>query len=286
MNWAATPPDSSPIRVKKANAYGVDYQWISVENSGDLFVTQPGEPWLDWLHPESWYDHDRYRLDGQRQSAGIGTVYRVAVYRNHRLLNLVVKFSRLGQKTLHYTASCPPDGMSCSSLAALHINNPFEEFGLLFQLRRRASLRGATSLLTKRPLAIFSPERRWPPDQLDRSSWRFERCRESLARDQRNISGDSRIDLDISREYILIFQWVTGENAWDLHCQGVLTHEQVNEITLRVQNDLAQASFRVPDHKPQHIILRRKKDGLLSYRGKPAYALVDFEMLEFRGDLL
>jgi hypothetical protein len=285
MNYALEQCPAAPIRTENVRAYGVDYKWIHIVNSGDLFVTRFGEPWLDFLHPEHWYDNERYRHEGQRQSTGIGAVYRVPVYRNTRQLNLVVKFSRLAQKTMLYIASCLPEGMSHSSLAALHINNPFEEFGLLFKLRSYAKLRGIP-VLTKRPLAIFSPQHRWPSRMFDRSPWRFERCQDSLARNQCDSPSGMRIDLDVSRNYILIFQWVKGENAWDLHRQGLLTQEQINEITLRVQNDLAQASFRVLDHKPQHIILRRQKGGLLKYRDYLAYALVDFEMLEFKPGLV
>ena len=184
-----------------------------------------------------------------------------------------------------YIASCVPHGMSYSSLSALHINNPFEEFGLLFKLRSYAKLRGIP-VLTKRPLAIFSPQYLWPPRMFDRSPWRFQRCRDSLARNQFDSPSGTRIELDISRNYILLFQWVKGENASDLHRQGLLTQEQIDKITLRVQNDLARTSFRVLDHKPQHIILRRQKGGLLKYRDYLAYALVDFEMLEFKPGLL
>lgn len=285
MNYALSQYSAAPIRTENVRAYGVDYKWIHLPNSGDLFVTRFGEPWLDFLHPEHWYDNERYRHEGQRQSAGIGAVYRVPVYRNDRQLNLVVKFSRLAQKTMLYIASCLPEGISDSSLATLHINNPFEEFGLLFQLRHYAKLRGIP-VLTKRPLAIFSPQHRWPPRMFDRSPWRFERCRDSLASNQCDSPSETRIDLDISRNYILLFQWVKGENAWDLHRQGLLTQEQLNEITFRVQNDLARASFRVLDHKPQHIILRKQKNGLLKRRDHLAYALVDFEMLEFKPGLV
>jgi hypothetical protein len=284
------PPETSPIApvlTVKARACGVDYQWLRLNDEGDLFVTPLGMPYLDYLMPKRWYENEKYMRNGTRQPDGIGTVYRVTVQNDKkRKMDLVIKFSRFAQRTLLYTASRLPEGLSFGSAAGAHINNPFEEFGLLFKLRSHSRLRGTTALLTKRPLAIFSPSKKWSPDTLDRSRWRFDRSLESIRRDQQNAGREAEIDLDISREYILLFQWVKGENAWDMYQRGQLTEEQMNHLTARVKNDLALASFRVLDHKPQHIILRSRRNGFVSHSGEPAYALVDFEMLEFRPELV
>ena len=278
-------PDCSSVT--QARAYGVDYHWFRLRNTGDLYVTHFGLSYLENLSPQRWYDNERFKKLGIRQSEGIGTVYRIVLTDDkQKKTDLVVKFSRFAQKTMLYTASRLPEGLSYSSASTAHINNPFEEFGLLHRLRRHARLRGPTTLLTKRPLAIFSPIKQWSPDMLDRSRWRFDRSLESIRRDQQNAGRDAEIDLDISREYILLFQWVKGDNAWDMYQRGQLTEEQMNHLTARVKNDLALASFRVLDHKPQHIILRSRKDGFVSQGGEPAYALVDFEMLEFRPELV
>lgn len=86
--------------------------------------------------------------------------------------------------------------------------------------------------------------------------------------------------------YILVFQWVKGESAWALCNKGLLSENEMWDITLQVKNDLADVSFRVLDHKPKHIILRWRKGGFLSHGALQAYALVDFELLEFRPALV
>ena len=46
-------------------------------------------------------------------------------------------------------------------------------------------------------------------------------------------------------------------------------------------HDMASKGFRVLDTKPNHIILRRRRDGsLLRRHGKLVYAMVDFELLQ------
>ena len=54
------------------------------------------------------------------------------------------------------------------------------------------------------------------------------------------------------------------------------------ENTIRVIHDLKQHGFHVVDMKPEHTVLRTRSDGsLLRQRnGNPAYALVDYELLE------
>ena len=72
MNHALEQCPAAPIRTENVRAYGVDYKWIHIENSGDLFVTRFGEPWLDFLHPKHWYDNNSTAMkakDNRRESA-------------------------------------------------------------------------------------------------------------------------------------------------------------------------------------------------------------------------
>jgi hypothetical protein len=54
------------------------------------------------------------------------------------------------------------------------------------------------------------------------------------------------------------------------------------DITLRAIRDLSRRGFRMIDIKPHHIIVRVRSDGRLfrGSDGRPAYALVDYELLE------
>jgi len=92
--------------------------------------------------------------------------------------------------------------------------------------------------------------------------------------------------LDICREYILLYGWIKGLNAVEaaqaLGMTGSSTQGFLAETTLRAIDELGQRGFRVLDIKPQHVVLRIRADGsLLRLRsGNPAYALVDYELLE------
>jgi len=287
MNWVeqlAKVPFNQVDRPMKSTVLGVDYNYLNLGLDGDLYITSFGWPFLKYLMPDRWYLNRRFAQVGRRQPDGVGTVYRVPV-RNDRNegIDLIVKFSRFAQCTLLYANSNRPHDVSCSSAMNAHINSPFEEFSVLLNLRRHGRILGRTSLLTKRPLAIYSPPELYSIAKLGRSQWRFDRCQDAIQRDQNQIKTPVPVQLDIQKDYILLYHWVKGENAQEMHNQGLLSHEEVVSLTVSVDKDIKEQGFRVLDNKPQHIILRKRSNGeLLRRNGALVYALVDFELLEFK----
>jgi hypothetical protein len=161
-------------------------------------------------------------------------------------------------------------------------NDPFQEFGLLHELRNSTFGPASLRIRTKRPLAIYSPAKSLEPWQLGRTPDRFERHCIQLARDQATLDhGSTAVEISINRQYLYLFHWVRGVDAQSLQRAGVLSEKDVASLVVNAMKDLAEKGFRVLDTKPGHVILRQRPDGgLLKRGGRFVYALVDFELLQ------
>jgi hypothetical protein len=161
------------------------------------------------------------------------------------------------------------------------VNDPFQEFGLLEELRTSRYGPAGLRIRTKRPLAIYSPGKRYEPWQLGRTADRFQRHQLDLTDDQGAQPDDKAVELSIDRQYVYLFQWVRGVDAGTLVRAGALSEQEAAAVVANVDEDLAAKGFRVLDTKPGHVILRKRPDGrLLTRGGRFVYALVDFELLQ------
>lgn len=271
-----------PIGLRR-EAYGVPYAELEDTTGGRLWVTRHGWHLLQYLDPANWYFGGQYSRRGKRLSGGTGAVYRVSNPKlQGRSVDLVVKFSRMAQEVSLEVASSCPGNPSDEVVESAAFNDPFQEFGLLEELR--GSKYGASQLriLTKRPLAIYSPARTYEPWQLGRSEDRFRPHRHELAKDQANRrSGSAAVELSIQRQYVCLFHWVKGDDAQQLRRRGVISESELTTLVTGVVQDLAAKGFRVLDTKPNHIILRhRAGKTLLRHGGRTAFAIVDFELLQ------
>jgi hypothetical protein len=267
----------------RRRVYGVPYVQLDDVTGGRLWVTRHGWRLLEHLDPANWYSRRQYERRGRRLSKGSGAVYRVSsAVPADRDVRLIVKFSRMGQDVpLHVSArfvdSIPEDVLNEASF-----NDPFQEFGLLEELRNSRFGPPSLRIRTKRPLAIYSPGRRFDAWQLGRTEDRFRRHTWQLAEDQSSPEHDlPPVELSMERQYIYLFHWVGGEDAESLLKAGLLSEEETVQLVGQVVDDLAAKGFRVLDTKPNHVILRRRPNGqLLRRRDRLSYALVDFELLQ------
>lgn len=260
--------------------FGVDYVQLVMPDGGRLFLTRFGWPRLAHLLPQRWYEQKRYLKQGSRLPGATSNVYRVTSYDDEgRPLQVVVKFCRFAQDVpLSVRSTIAPAIGDDEVLDAARFNGPFEEFGLLMDLRRGRYGPPELCILTKRPLAIYCPPEQYSQWQLGRNPARFARHQHDLDRDQGRAG--RRVELDSSRLYILLFGWVEGRSAEEFYEEGLITQEEMRALSMRVADELHQKGFTVLDNKPKHFILRRRADGSLLRRdGKLVYLLVDFELL-------
>jgi hypothetical protein len=265
----------------RARVFGVPYAVLDDPNVGQLYITRYGWTFIEEILPHGWFANHRYREEGHRLPGSTGTVYFVPGRGAARQpVDLVVKFSRFAED-LPIQVSTIPDGPSVSDYAHETFNSPFEEFGVLMDLRRGRFGPSDLRIRTKRPLAIYCPPESHPLWRLGRSESRFRQYARDLEGDQADVGRHEKVRLDIARQYILLFQWVDGLNAEDLCDEGELTREELAELTSRVSLELRAKGFRVLDNKPKHFILRKTRNpGALITRRQLVYALVDFELLK------
>ncbi len=276
-----TPFDelAAELRVR---VFGVDYAHIKPPEGGDLYLTRYGWPHLAQLLPAHWYLDRWYAQAGQRLPGSTGHAYRVLTRpTGGRPADLVVKFSRVAQDLPLTVATSFPDTVPPEVLASARFNSPWEEFGLVMELRRGSPSPGAVRILTQHPLAIYAPPEEYALWQLGRSEGCFLQHDRLLAEDQG--STGRAIELDIRRIYVVLYQWIKGMDAEAWFAAGDLDEGEFRGFTPRVIGELKECGFRVLDNKPKHFILRkRQRDGRImrDREGRALHALVDFELLQ------
>lgn len=277
---AAIPFDRLPSEVM-IRAFGVYYGHIRTADGGDLFATRYGWPFLRQLLPESWYANEWYSQQGEKLPGSTGHVYRVPTRPvAGRSIDLVVKFSRVGQEVPLVVAQSALDTVSHEEVVNARFNSPLEEFGLVMEMRRGAYGPRRLRINSQRPLAIYAPPEQFELWQLGRTHSRFRAHQNRLAVDQER--ADAAMELDIKRDYVLLFNYIKGIDAENAHLADEITEEDLHSLTERVTEELKLKGFRVLDNKPKHYIVRHRGPDrcLLRKQGELVYGLVDFELLE------
>jgi len=261
-------------------AFGVPYIRNPDEEGGFLYVTRWGWHRLMHLRPENWYHGRRFVKEGERLRGSTGTVYRVPSRPEGAApMDLLIKVSRLAEDVPGKLAA---EVEELRVLQEASFNSPFEEFGLVEELR--ASSYGPPDLhvRTKRPLAIYCTPRDLPEWQLGRKHSDFQSHWKELDKDQSLAPEGMRIHLMKSRQYFTLYAWVHGIDAQAALERGLLTERELNELTERVNRELALKGFRILDNKPKHFILRpcAEKGGVIRHHGRMVYVQIDFELLQ------
>lgn len=248
---------------------GMDYLHLKTTGGGDLYLTEFGRAFWQNLLPENWYAREWFEANRERLE-GTSTVYKVPTRCvNQTTLNLVVKWSRVGEVV-------PLDTLTFNKFMHAEFNSPFEEFSLLMELRRGQAGPAGIRIRTQRPLGIFVPTERLELWQTGRSE---EKIRTKIAR-------HPGVEIDILRRYVVLYGWIDGLDAVKTVDQcmlsGMARTEFLARTTSLVTHELEQKGYRVIDMKPAHIILRLGENGRLlrEPNGQLAYALVDYELLE------
>ncbi len=289
MNIAATNSASAPLSLEPLPPpspcafLGVPYDHYRLPDNSDLYVTAFGRPFLQQLRPESWYASDWFS-SAREKLQGTSRVYRV---RTRPLpgvppRDLVVKWCRVGEEV-------PIDTFTLNKFIEAEFNSPYEEFSLLLEMRTAAR---PGSIRTQKPLAIYVPAKRF-------ELWQTGRSQSKIARKKAKFRD---VELDIYRQYILIYEWIKGVAATSPEAiasaaadPDVAPDPPFPDLMLqRSVADMWKAGFRVLDVKPQHVIVRPHPVRaaapapetppppaplLRDHAGDLVYALVDFELL-------
>jgi hypothetical protein len=265
----AAMPSEARERGQVLSLLGVKYLRLKTDDGGDLHLTRFGLPFWRNLLPENWYAREWFVANRERLE-GTSTIYKVPTRPvNGRTLNLVVKWSRVGEDV-------PLDTMTVNRFMHAEFNSPFEEFSLLMELRKGETGPPGIRIRTQQPLAIYVPSERLHLWQTGRS--------ESILRSK--LARHSEVEIDILRQYVVLYGWIKGLNAVEMaqrfpHSERARA-EFMAAATSLATHELLQKGYRVIDMKPAHIILRpgARQPLLRDRHGQFAYALVDYELLE------
>ncbi len=267
------------LTAKKYKAFGIEYKHLKLPNSGDLYLTDFGSAVLRCLLPENWYDNQYFFRHGTRLM-GTSSVYKVTTKPVFdRTIDMVVKFCRIGED-VNPLLTPRSKFITDDDFACARWNGPFEEFGKLMELRKGV-FGPKNRFLTQRPLGIFVPDQVCADWQLGRCPDNFRISKSVMDRDTTLTDEHDPVELDISRQYIMLYSWVKGLGLDDLLKQGVLSKETCDALTEKAYfKDMIPNGFKVLDTKHAHIILRLDKNGTpVMKNGQYPYALIDYELL-------
>jgi hypothetical protein len=242
---------------------GVNYFRLSYPAGDEVYLTEDGLPFFAHLDPASfWTDREWFRENSRRLS-GTSTLYKIRTKPARGLSkDIVLKWNRMGQEVVREEDLL--DGLPGE------FNSPYEEFSLVHDLRRGGRT-GTRRVEAHRPLAIYVPGKTASPERFGRKDWLMEP----------KIAAHKEVTLDVYRNYAVIYEWIEGIDAAEACGAGIISARQMEELVSRAAAEMREAGFVVGDNKPHHVIINPDSEGLLASdrRGRPAYGLVDFELL-------
>ena len=259
--------DGTPLElahIRKTTVLGVDYVYVPLVSGDDLYVTAYGIPFASQMLPENfWTDKTWFQAHHERLP-GTSSVYRITTRAiGGRSKDIVLKWNRMGQDI--------PGETQVEDLAGAEFNSPFEEFSLAMELRN-ARHGSPARLLTQKPLAIYVPAGHAGLASLGRRAYKIEAKKET----------HTEIELDASRKYAVIYEWIKGIDAAEAHRREAVSLDELKDLVARAKEEMAQRGFRVRDNKAHHLIVRTAPQGGLvrDRQGEILYGSIDFELLE------
>jgi len=245
----------------------IDYLHLKCSNGGDLYVTRQGLPLIEQIKPENWYDNKWFRANREKLK-GTSTVYKVISKEiDGKKAELIVKWSRVGQYV-------PLETKVIEDVLNAEFNSPFEEFSLVEELRSNVYSQQVNeiNMSLQKPLGIYVP-----PDRLQ--LWQTGRSKQKI---KSKLAQHPGVELDVLRQYILIYKWVQGLDAVEAFEKAAIPDDQLFQFTDKVIADIRKNGFWVLDNKPAHFIVRLRPDRTVmkDKKGIIPFALVDFELLQ------
>lgn len=268
------------------NVLGVVYGHTKTSDGGDLYLTRFAEKHHKHFEIDNWYEtvwFNKHKL----RLLGTSSVYKVPTKEVDGLsLDLVVKNCRVGEDV-------PLDTHTLQEFCDAEFNSPWEEFALVMELMDNLYGPKEKRIHTQLPMAIYVPPDVMQAWQSGRSGTRINRIR----------AKHPGVDLDILKQYKLIYEWITGLNLKEIFAYiDINTDEMISHLkTLdaAAHKDLNKKGYLVADMKPEHVIISEAeveniKEIGLSEKKNPEkdqvdylyqlindgnYSIVDYELL-------
>jgi hypothetical protein len=268
------------------NVLGVVYLHSKTDEGGDLYLTRHAEPYQEQLEIENWYEEDWFTSNRMRL-LGTSSVYRVPTKPvDGTSLDLVVKHNRVGEDV-------PLNTHTLEEFCSAEFNSPWEEFALVMEMGDKQFGQRIEWVKVQRPLAIYVPPQRM-------QAWQSGRSRAKINRIRARHPG---IDLDILKQYKLVYEWIRGKNLIEVFEQiRIDLPDLVHHLkTMQKQafEHLTVKGYHMADMKPEHVILdeedctrieeagrngdddaaRKQVEMVYQLLNGGKYSLIDYELL-------
>lgn len=224
------------------NVLGIVYVHTKTSDGGDLYLTRFAESFQEHLAIENWYEKKWFN-EHKIRLEGTSSVYKVPTKEvKGKSLALVVKNCRVGEDV-------PIDTHTLQEFCDAEFNSPWEEFALNDELREGRYGPKDVNVNIQHPMAIYVP-----PEKMQ--LWQSGRSRSKINRIRAKHPG---IDLDILKQYKLIYRWIRGKSLTEVfqHIDIDKTEREhhVKAMNDKVFEDMKKKGFLVADMKPEHIII-------------------------------
>lgn len=226
------------------NVLGVVYIHVKTSDGGDLYLTKFAENYLKHFEVSNWYEKDWFNKHKIRLE-GTGSVYRVPTKDvEGKVLDLVVKNCRVGEDV-------PIDTHTLREFCDAEFNSPWEEFSLVMEMREGQYGPKYLKINTQFPMVIYVPPEKMQIWQSGRSGSKINRIR----------AKHPGIDLDILKQYKMIYGWIEGYNLPEIfesiNIEDDLRIHHLKTLDKNVMSDLNKKGYLVADMKPEHIIISK-----------------------------
>lgn len=278
--------EKSTQKKSLVNVLGVVYLHTKTSDGGDLYLTRFAEAHHTHLEIENWYERSWFNAHKIRL-IGTSSVYKVPTKEiEGRSLDLVVKNCRVGEDV-------PINTHTLQEFCDTEFNSPWEEFSLVMELMDNLYGPKEMKMSTQLPMAIYVP-----PEKMQ--AWQSGRSRARINRIRAKHPG---IDLDILKQYKLIYEWIRGHNLMEVFVHIDINHDELvnhlKTINYRALADLKKKGYLMADMKPEHIIIseadtervreiglgqrirapKEQLDLLYQLIHEGHYSLIDYELL-------
>jgi hypothetical protein len=268
------------------NVLGVVYVHTKTSDGGDLYLTRHAEPFREHFEIENWYERDWFNANKIRL-IGTSSVHKIPTKEvNGKSLDLVVKNCRVGEDV-------PIDTHTLQEFCDAEFNSPWEEFSLVTELLDNLYGPRETRMNTQLPMAIYVPPEKMQAWQSGRSRTRINRIR----------AKHPGIDIDILKQYKLIYEWIKGHNLMEVFAHIDINHDELvthlKKINYKALADMQRKGYLMADMKPEHIIFSEADTeqiagiGMTQERNAPdkqvdmvyqcihegRYSIIDYELL-------
>ncbi|MBI4826073.1 MAG: hypothetical protein HY807_06585 [Nitrospirae bacterium] len=262
------------------NVLGVVYVHYKSSDNGDIYLTRFAREHEEHLDIRNWYEKGWFNKYKTRLK-GTGSVFKLPTKKvNGKSIDLVVKNCRVGEDV-------PFNTHTLQEFCDAEFNSPWEEFSLVMEMREGRFGPQDLKIKTQHPLAIYVPPEKMQIWQSGRSKAKINRIR----------AKHPGIDLDILKQYKLIYGWIEGYNIPEIFEHIDVSHDElihhIKALDAAVTADLNKKGYLVADMKPEHIIISVNDTELIKDMGKAKdqierlydlvsiknYSVVDYELL-------